>query len=132
MRRTLPVLVLALASCGPGAPVQGPQPSQASAQGPTTSRGLTLTDARDRALQLDEAMTREQVQALLGMPDETATASMGGAEGVARWTGLQWSYAWTTGRNSKKRLVLTFQHPTDATGESASEWYLNSWSWFDF
>jgi hypothetical protein len=132
MRRMLLLLVLATASCHAGQPAIGPQPSSPSSNGPKNSHGLLLADARERALQMEELMTREQVQAVLGMPDETATASMGGAEGVARWTGLQWSYIWTTGPYSQKRFVLTFQHPTGTAPESANEWYLNSWQWFDF
>jgi hypothetical protein len=130
---------LLLPACRQPRPAEGPvqqvapasaSPSPVRSLGPANSRGLSLADAKDRALRLEMGMTRASVESLLGLPDETSIVPMGGADGVARWTGLQWTYRWELGQYSKKRLIVTFQQIADAKPPDL-EWYVNSWNWFD-
>jgi hypothetical protein len=93
----------------------------------TNSRGLTLPDARNRALRLERFLTRTQVESLLGLPDETAITPMGGAEGVARWTALQWTYVFVDGfSGTRDQLVVTLEE--SESGNQA--WFVHSWNWY--
>jgi hypothetical protein len=114
-------LLLLATGCSTPSPT-GTSPSQQTPQQPTTRDGLLLSDAQDKALKLQPGMTQDQVQALLGRPDETAARTYG-SQTPRPWNGIEWTYRWGGWR--AKRLQIVFEHGTES-------WLVNSWKWFDF
>src|SRR2546425_4170776 len=90
---------------------------------PRSRAGLTLKDAQEKTLKLMPGMTQDEVQALLGPPDETE-ASTFGSKTARPWSGIVWRYRWTG--FSSKRLDVVFAQ------WAPPSWVLNHWTWFDF
>jgi hypothetical protein len=69
-------------------------------------------------------MTRDQVKALLGEPDQTSLGTYGSAT-PHPWQGLEWIYRWQ-GSFEAKSLHVVFA----AAGDD--QWVVNDWQWWDF
>jgi outer membrane protein assembly factor BamE (lipoprotein component of BamABCDE complex) len=90
--------------------------------------GLSLRDAKDKALKLAPGMTQDEVISLLGKPDETSAGTYG-TQTQNPWNGITWLYRWgnmnTLGDLYKlKVLSITFEKGSNA-------WIINNWHWKD-
>ena len=86
---------------------------------------LTLGQAERLAVDLQQGMTLQQVERLLGKPKRTALKTLSnysGPSGSSR-DALQWTYAWTSPTQSERILQVVF------VGKSPEEWLVNSWDW---
>jgi hypothetical protein len=108
-------------------PIQSPAQPQTLAQPkpqPQNRYSLSLADAQDKAIKLEIGISREQVLALLGHPDETAIKTYG-SKTPNPWTGEVWTYRWSLENYTAKRLEIIFE-------QSKGSWIVNSWDWQDF
>jgi len=85
--------------------------------------GLSLAQARQLSLQLYIGQSQDEVQKLLGSPDETAAQTMGQNIGKP-WHGLVWDYRWG-GYLNPERLSITF-------APFQGQWLVNNWQWWNF
>src|SRR4051794_25573107 len=61
---------------------------------PQTREGLKLSEGQAQSLKLKQGMTRVQVEAILGLPDQTEVSTFGRQTAQGTWTGLVWKYKW--------------------------------------
>jgi hypothetical protein len=101
-----------------------PPPPETPPPQPKTRSGLALSDAQDRAVKLEIGMAQNQVQQILGSPDETSARTYG-SNTAQPWAGVEWEYRWHLGAYENKRLDIVFAHGRDS-------WIVNNWNWFDF
>jgi hypothetical protein len=85
--------------------------------------GVTLGKAENAVLKLNPRMKREEVESLLGPPDETAIYTYGADVGKA-WGGIAWKYQWKL--NSRPKLLFVVFQDGD------SGWIVNHWRWYDY
>lgn len=89
----------------------GPQPYE-------NREGFTSEDFREEAVKLNLSMNREEVDNLIGQPDETSIKTFSDSDDKKTWRMLEWRYRWVD-----KDLILTFRKLLD------DEWRLHSWNW---
>ncbi|MDD9806742.1 MAG: hypothetical protein OXU34_00460 [Gammaproteobacteria bacterium] len=89
----------------------GPQPYE-------NREGFTNEDFREEAVKLNLSMNREEVDSLIGQPDETAIKTSSDGDDKKTWRMLEWRYRWID-----KDLILIFRKLLD------DEWRLHSWGW---
>jgi len=89
--------------------------------GPLNSHGLSLKDAREKSLALNPGMTQNEVNNLLGKPDDTGARTFGQKTKTGEWQGIQWFYQFETD-NSITILTINFQQ--------SDIWRINSWDWY--
>ena len=84
-------------------------------------KALTLTQTEQRAVDLKQGMTLEEVEKLLGKPKRTALrAQVGSHEPQGS---LQWTYTWSSPSQSDRSLQVVF------ASKSPEQWVVNSWDW---
>lgn len=117
-RRLSPAFVLAMALCL--AAVTGTP--GVCAQDAATDNGLSIAQAEKRAANLRQGMSVDDVQSLLGKPQQTDLKGDGSAAGQSPKGTLQWSYLWN-GTGTHARLRVEF------TARPFGDYHVNSWQW---
>jgi len=84
-------------------------------------KALTLTQTEQRAVDLKQGMTPEEVEKLLGKPKRTALRAQVGLH--ESQGSLQWTYTWSSPSQSDRSLQVVF-----AT-KAPERWLVNSWDW---
>lgn len=104
--RTLLLLTFLLAGCATTPPANSLySPAQVRPEA-TIAGGVTLAQAKSRAISLRTHLTAREVVALLGLPDQTE-ASTYGQNTAKPWNGVQWEYKWPGRRLS----ILFYSSP---------------------
>jgi hypothetical protein len=84
-------------------------------------KALTLPQTEQRAVDLKQGMTLEEVETLLGKPKRTALrAQVGSHESQGS---LQWTYTWSSPSQSDRSLQVVF------ASKAPERWLVNSWDW---
>jgi len=91
-------------------------------QDAASDNGLTVAQAEKLAANLRQGMTVDDVQKLLGKPQQTALQSDGAAPNLASKGTLQWSYLWS-GTGNRARLRVDF------TAQPLEAYHVSSWQW---
>jgi len=94
----------------------------ASAQDAASDNSLSVAQAEKLAANLRQGMSVDDVQKLLGKPQQTALLGDGGAPGQPSKGTLQWSYLWS-GAGPHARLRVDF------TAQPLEAYQVNSWQW---
>jgi len=92
------------------------------AQDAASDNGLTVAQAEKLAASLRQGMTVDEVQKLLGKPQQTALQNDGGAPNLPSRGTLQWSYLWN-GSANRARLRVDF------TALPLETYRVSSWQW---
>jgi hypothetical protein len=87
-------------------------------------KALTLTQAEQRAVDLKQGMTLEEVEKLLGKPKRTALRTQVGLH--ESQGSLQWTYTWSSPSQSDRGLQVVF------ASKAPERWLVNSWDWTGF
>jgi hypothetical protein len=118
VRRLPAVAVLALALVFAGAAGL----VRVAAQDAASDNGLTVGQAEKLAANLRQGMTVDDVQKLLGKPQQTALQSDGGSPSLPSKGTLQWSYLWSNAGKSARLRV-------DFTAQPLEPYHVSSWEW---
>jgi hypothetical protein len=97
----------------------------AGAQDAAIDNGMTLGQAEKVAANLHEGMTVDEVQKLLGKPQQTALKSDVGVPNPPTKGALQWSYVWGVAAN---RAVLRVDFTAQPL-EAHEPYQVSSWQW---
>jgi len=92
------------------------------AQDAPNDGGLTVAQAEKLAANLRQGMTVDDVQKLLGKPQQTALQSDGAAPNLPSKGTLQWSYLWSSAGNHQRLRV-------DFTAQPLEPYHVSSWQW---
>lgn len=111
--RRLTIILPILLSCGLYSAGLGAQAAK--------PKVLSYAQAERLSVELQQGMTLEEVQNLLGKPRRTALKSDGPA--AAEGGVLQWTYAWSSVGQSEPLLHIMF------TSKSSQRWAVTSWDW---
>jgi hypothetical protein len=85
-------------------------------------KALTLTQTEQRAVDLKQGMTLEEVEKLLGKPKRTALRAQVGLH-EPQGSSLQWTYTWSNPSQSDRSLQVVF------ASKAPERWLVNSWDW---
>lgn len=92
------------------------------AQDAASDNGLTIAQAEKLAANLRQGMSVDEVQKLLGKPQQTALQGNDGAPNLPSKGTLQWSYLWSSaGKHARLRV--------DFTAQPLETYHVNSWQW---
>jgi hypothetical protein len=88
-----------------------------------------LSEAIVKALKLEPDMPQDTVRAMLGLPDETSYETIGTST-EHPWHGIIWTYKWEWrsgffGDRTGRMLRVFFY-------QSQTNWFVNSWYWYDY
>lgn len=94
----------------------------AQAQALAADEGMSLHRAEQLAADLHQGMTLDEVQALLGKPQQTALLAGEAAPTSSSKGTMQWTYVWT-GPTTRGRLRVDF------TAQSVEAYRVTAWQW---
>jgi len=80
-------------------------------------KALTLTQTEQRAVDLKQGMTLEEVEKLLGKPKRTALRAQVGLHEPQG--SLQWTYTWSSPSQSDRSLQVVFARCKDLSARDA-------------
>ncbi len=84
-------------------------------------KALTPTQTEQRAVDLKQGMTLEEVEKLLGKPKRTALRAQVGLHEPQG--SLQWTYTWSSPSQSDRSLQVVF------ASKSPERWLVSCWDW---
>lgn len=88
-------------------------------------QGETLRQAQAQAEKLEHGMTRDQVTALMGKPEDIAGTIAGADTPQGPWSAIRWRYYYWVGISP----FITVHQLSMLYEQTGSEWRLNSWEW---
>jgi hypothetical protein len=85
-----------------------------------SSGRLSITQLKEKTLELKVGMRIEEVQELLGKPDFTEARTFGSETASGPWIALVWTYERKSGKYNTAKLKVVFE-------EGLGGRFLNSW-----